>query len=124
MKRLRSEGSVMPTLPSRDAQDRTIAADEVGPDEIERRLGRHCSTIFREPPCNHFHDSNIPKLSGYSTRMDEGHGSVSWCPIPTDRPGRVLPKIRMDKQPWLCLVSGRNGGQFKFTLHNPEEEIR
>lgn len=38
---------------------------KLSPDEMARRLGRHRSTIFRELRRNHFHDSDIPKLSGY-----------------------------------------------------------
>ena len=38
---------------------------KLSPDEMARRLGRHRSTIFRELRRNHFHDSEIPKLSGY-----------------------------------------------------------
>ena len=38
---------------------------KLSPDEMARRLGRHRSTIFRELRRNHFHDGEIPKLSGY-----------------------------------------------------------
>ena len=37
----------------------------MSPDEMARRLGRHRSTIFRELRRNHFHNSEVPKLSGY-----------------------------------------------------------
>ena len=37
----------------------------MSPDEMARRLGRHRSTIFRELRRNHFHDSEVPTLSGY-----------------------------------------------------------
>ncbi len=38
---------------------------KLSPHEMARRRGRRRSTIFRELRRNHFHDSNIPKLSDY-----------------------------------------------------------
>jgi len=45
---------------------------KLGPDEMARRLGRHRSTIFRELRRNRFHDSEIPRLSGYWCIVAQG----------------------------------------------------
>lgn len=46
---------------------------KLSPDEMARQLDRHRSTIFREPKRNNFHDSEVPKLSGY------------WCSVAQSR---------------------------------------
>ena len=46
---------------------------KLSPDEMARRLGRHRSTIFRELKRNHFHDSEVPKLSGYWCIVAQSH---------------------------------------------------
>lgn len=74
---------------------------KLSPDEMARRLGRHRSTIFRELRPNHFHDSEIPKLSGY------------WCVVAQSySDGRRTRQRKLVRDPGLrdqverCLRSG------------------
>ena len=74
---------------------------KLSPDEMARRLGRHRSTIFRELRRNHFHDSEIPKLSGY------------WCVVAQSySDGRRTRQRKLVRDPGLrdqierCLRSG------------------
>ena len=74
---------------------------KLSPNEMARRLGRHRSTIFRELRRNHFHDSEIPKLSG------------SWCVVAQSySDGRRTRQRKLVRDPGLrnqvegCLRSG------------------
>ncbi|ARC39056.1 hypothetical protein A6J80_22495 (plasmid) [Paracoccus yeei] len=74
---------------------------KLSPDEMAHRLGRHRSTIFRELRRNHFHDSDIPKLSGY------------WCIVAQSySDGRRTRRRKLVRDPGLrdqverCLRSG------------------
>lgn len=74
---------------------------KLSPDEMARRLGRHRSTIFRELRRNHFHDGEIPKLSGY------------WCVVAQSySDGRRTRQRKLVRDPGLrdqverCLRSG------------------
>ncbi|ATQ58109.1 hypothetical protein PYTT13_19900 (plasmid) [Paracoccus yeei] len=74
---------------------------KLSPDEMARRLGRHRSTIFCELRRNHFHDSEVPKLSGY------------WCVVAQSfSDGRRTRQRKLVRDPGLrdqverCLRSG------------------
>ena len=74
---------------------------KLSPDEMARKLGRHRSTIFRELRRNHFHDSEIPKLSGYWCVVAQGYSD-----------GRRTRQRKLVRDPGLrdqverCLRSG------------------
>ncbi|WP_314188463.1 IS30 family transposase [Paracoccus yeei] len=91
---------------------------KLSPDEMARRLGRHRSTIFRELRRNHFHDSDIPKLSGY------------WCVVAQSySDGRRMRQRKLVRDPGLrdqvehCLKSGwtpeQIAGRLKLASSRP-----
>jgi len=74
---------------------------KLSPDEMARRLGRHRSTIFRELKRNHFHDSEIPKLSGYWCVVAQ-----SRCDARRTRRRKLVRDPRLRDQVERCLRAG------------------
>ncbi|WP_374301520.1 IS30 family transposase [Paracoccus sp. (in: a-proteobacteria)] len=92
---------------------------KLSPGEMARRLGRHRSTIFRGLRRNHFHDSEVPKLSGY------------WCvAAQSSSEGRRTRQRKLVQDPGLrdhverCLRSGWTPEQIAGRMRLEQHRIR
>ena len=91
----------------------------MSPDEMAHRLGRHRSTIFRELRRNHFHDSEVPRLSGY------------WCIVAQSlsdgrrtRQRKLMREPRLRDQVERCLRSGWTPEQIAGRMRHEQAPIR
>lgn len=106
------------SLPDRRRIERWRQA-KMSPDEMARRLGRHRSTIFRELRRNHFHDSEVPTLSGYWGIVAQGLSD-----------GRRTRQRKLVREPGLrdrverCLRSGWTPEQIAGRMRQERAPLR